>query len=108
MDEVIAEVLPTEKAAVIERLQASGRRVAMVGDGQRRRRTATANLGLAVLGHRCRLKSADVILLRRTLRRHSDAIVLALSTLRTIQGNLVWARLPTSQIPLAAAGCSTC
>ncbi len=107
VDEVIAEVLPTEKAAVIERLQASGRRVAMVGDGiNDAAALATANLGLAVLsGTDVALKSADVILLRRTLDVIPDAIVLARRTLRTIQGNLVWAfAYNIAAIPLAAAG----
>jgi Cu+-exporting ATPase len=69
VDEVIAEVLPTEKAAVIERLQAEGRRVAMVGDGiNDAAALASANLGLAVVsGTDVALKSADIILVRRNL-----------------------------------------
>ena len=107
VDEVIAEVLPTEKTAVIERLQASGRRVAMVGDGiNDAAALATANLGLAVLsGTDVALKSADIILMRRTLDVIPDAVALARRTLRTIRGNLIWAfAYNIAAIPLAAAG----
>lgn len=107
VDEVIAEVLPSEKAATIERLQAQGRRVAMVGDGiNDAAALATANLGLAVLsGTDVALKSADIILVRRTLDVIPDALVLARRTLRTIKGNLVWAfAYNIAAIPLAAFG----
>ncbi|WP_040158441.1 heavy metal translocating P-type ATPase [Nigerium massiliense] len=107
VDEVIAEVLPTDKAATIERLQADGRRVAMVGDGiNDAAALATANLGLAVVtGTDVAMKSADIILVRRTLDVVPDAIELARRTLRTIKGNLVWAfAYNVAAIPLAAAG----
>ncbi|MFZ2479183.1 MAG: HAD-IC family P-type ATPase, partial [Propioniciclava sp.] len=107
VDEVIAEVLPTEKAAVIERLQAEGRRVAMVGDGiNDAAALASANLGLAVVsGTDVALKSADIILVRRNLNVIPDAIGLARRTLRTIRGNLLWAfGYNVAAIPLAAFG----
>ena len=107
VDEVIAEVLPTDKAAVIEALQASGRRVAMVGDGiNDAAALATANLGLAVVtGTDVAMKSADIILVRRNLEVVPDAIALARRTLRTIRGNLVWAfAYNVAAIPLAAFG----
>ena len=106
-EEVIAEVLPTEKAQVIERLQVEGRRVAMVGDGiNDAAALATANLGLAVVsGTDVAMKSADIILVRRSLAAIPDAIVLARRTLRTIRGNLVWAfGYNVAAIPLAAFG----
>ena len=106
-DRVIAGVLPTEKAAVIEELQVEGHRVAMVGDGiNDATALATANLGLAVLhGTDIALKSADMILVRSHLGVIADAIGLARRTLRTIRGNLVWAfAYNIAAIPLAAAG----
>ena len=106
-DEVIAGVLPTEKAAVIERLQAGGARVTMVGDGiNDAAALATANLGLAVVsGTDVAMKSADLILVRRSLDVIPDAIALARKTLRTIRGNLLWAfAYNVAALPLAAFG----
>ena len=107
VDEVVAEVLPAEKAAVVERLQAEGRRVAMVGDGiNDAAALATANLGMAVVsGTDVAMKSADIILVRRSLDVVPDAIRLARRTLGTIRGNLVWAfAYNVAAIPLAATG----
>ena len=107
VDEVVAEVLPSEKAQVIEKLQAGGRRVAMVGDGiNDAAALATANLGMAVIsGTDVAMKSADIILVRRNLDVIPDAIELSRRTLRTIRGNLVWAfGYNVAAIPLAALG----
>ncbi|QDP95069.1 copper-translocating P-type ATPase [Microlunatus elymi] len=107
VDRVIAGVLPTGKSAVIEELQAQGKRVAMVGDGiNDATALATANLGLAVLnGTDIALKSADMILVRKHLGVIADAIQLARRTLNTIRGNLVWAfAYNIAAIPLAATG----
>lgn len=107
VDEVVAEVLPTGKAGVVERLQAEGRRVAMVGDGiNDAAALATANLGMAVVsGTDVALKSADIILVRRNLEVIPDAIQLSRRTLRTIRWNLVWAfGYNVAAIPLAASG----
>lgn len=107
VDEVIAEVLPSAKAEAIERLQAQGRRVAMVGDGiNDAGALATANLGMAVVnGTDVALKSADIILVRRSLDAVPDAIQLSRRTLGTIRGNLIWAfGYNVAAIPLAAAG----
>jgi Cu+-exporting ATPase len=107
VDEVIARVLPDEKAAVIARLQSQGHRVAMVGDGVNDSAAlATAELGIAVVqGTDIAMKSADLIIVRDDLGAVVDAVELSRATLRTIRMNLVWAfGYNVAAIPLAAAG----
>ncbi len=107
IDEVIAEVLPAEKAAAIAELRASGRSVAMVGDGVNDGPAlATADLGLAVItGTDVAIEAADVILIGEDLRAVPDAVRLARATLSTIHGNLAWAfGYNVAAIPMAAAG----
>ncbi|MBN9739617.1 heavy metal translocating P-type ATPase [Amycolatopsis sp. A1MSW2902] len=105
--EVLAGVLPSEKAAAVSALQDKGHRVAMVGDGVNDAPAlATADLGLAVAeGTDLALRSADIILVRDDLSVLPDAIRLAQRTLRTIRGNLVWAfGYNVAALPLAACG----
>ncbi|SDF61329.1 Cu+-exporting ATPase [Lentzea fradiae] len=107
IDEVIAEVLPGQKVAAVQRLQARGRVVAMIGDGVNDAPAlAAADLGLAVgTGTDAAIEASDLTLVRGDLRAAADAIRLSRKTLGIIKGNLFWAfAYNVAGLPLAALG----
>ncbi len=104
-DEVIAEVLPGDKAVVIERLQKEGHTVMMVGDGiNDAPALAQANIGCAIgNGSDIAIESADIVLMRSDLDDVPAAIKLSRLTIRNIKQNLFWAFCyNTLGIPIAA------
>ena len=93
ISEVVAEVLPQDKEKKVSELKAQGHKVAMIGDGINDAPALAA--GRCGYGHRrryrCRMESADIILMKNDLRDAVTAMKLSRAVIRNIKENLFWA-----------------
>ena len=93
IQQVVSDVMPTDKSNVIDRLRKEGHRVLMVGDGiNDAPALAMADVGMAIgAGTDIAIESADIVLMKNSLHAVADAILLSKATIRNVRENLFWA-----------------
>ena len=93
IDSVYSDLLPEAKSGIISKLQAEGRKVLMIGDGINDAPSlATADVGMAIgAGTDVAIESADIVLMKNSLKDAVNAVMLGRATMRNIKENLFWA-----------------
>ncbi|MBI2448120.1 heavy metal translocating P-type ATPase [Candidatus Microgenomates bacterium] len=107
IDQIFAEVLPQEKAAIVKKLQEEGKKIAFIGDGiNDAPALAQSDFGIAMgTGTDIAIEAGNIVIVKGSPMKVVEAIALSQKTFRVIQQNLFWAfAYNAAAIPLAAVG----